>query len=63
MEDLVAAGGVQYTPAQRQAIETVDQHLQIIACAGSGKTQVVSARIVEILARGRETAPGWHRTG
>ena len=38
-----------YTPSQRDAISTVDQNLQIIACAGSGKTQVISARIVEIL--------------
>lgn len=41
-----------YTPAQRQAIETIDRNLQIIACAGSGKTQVISARIVRILQRG-----------
>jgi DNA helicase-2/ATP-dependent DNA helicase PcrA len=40
-----------YTPAQMAAISTVDHNLQIIACAGSGKTQVVSARIVEILRR------------
>lgn len=40
-----------YSPAQRAAIGTVDHNLQIIACAGSGKTQVVAARIVEILKR------------
>jgi len=40
---------VQYTPQQRQAIECIDQNLQIIACAGSGKTQVISARIANIL--------------
>lgn len=38
-----------YTTAQRTAIEKIDRNLQIIACAGSGKTQVISARIVEIL--------------
>ena len=38
-----------YTLEQRKAIKTVDQNLQIIACAGSGKTQVISARIVHIL--------------
>ena len=42
---------MQYTPSQRDAIKTIDQNLQIIACAGSGKTQAVSARIVEILKR------------
>ena len=38
-----------YTPTQLTAITTHDRNLQIIACAGSGKTQVISARIVEIL--------------
>ncbi len=42
---------MQYTPSQRDAIISIDKNLQIIACAGSGKTQVVSARIVEILKR------------
>jgi len=40
---------VQYTDNQKKAIETVDGNLQIIACAGSGKTQVISQRIVNIL--------------
>ena len=43
---------MEYTAAQRQAIETIDRNLQIIACAGSGKTQVISARIVRILQQG-----------
>jgi DNA helicase-2/ATP-dependent DNA helicase PcrA len=38
-----------YTQSQLRAIETIDQNLQIIACAGSGKTQVISRRIVKIL--------------
>ena len=38
-----------YTQNQQQAIETDNQNLQIIACAGSGKTQVISARIVHLL--------------
>lgn len=41
-----------YTSDQQRAIDTIDQNLQIIACAGSGKTQVISARIVNILAQG-----------
>ncbi len=41
-----------YTDPQRKALETVEQNLQIIACAGSGKTEVVSARIVRILEKG-----------
>ena len=41
---------ITYTPSQLRAIHTIDHNLQIIACAGSGKTQVISRRIVEILA-------------
>ena len=40
-----------YTPAQDEAIACLDEHLQIIACAGSGKTQVISQRIAAILAQ------------
>lgn len=38
-----------YTDAQRAAIDCLGQPLQIIACAGSGKTQVISQRIAKIL--------------
>lgn len=38
-----------YTGAQREAIGCLDEPLQIIACAGSGKTQVISQRIAAIL--------------
>jgi DNA helicase II / ATP-dependent DNA helicase PcrA len=47
-----------YTASQLDAIKTVNNNLQIIACAGSGKTQVISARIVEILRCKREQAVG-----
>jgi DNA helicase-2/ATP-dependent DNA helicase PcrA len=40
-----------YTKAQQEAIDCLDEPLQIIACAGSGKTQVISQRIGNILAR------------
>jgi DNA helicase II / ATP-dependent DNA helicase PcrA len=40
---------VNYTDAQRKAITTIDRNLQIVACAGSGKTQVVAERVAEIL--------------
>lgn len=40
-----------YTPSQEEAIACLDHPLQIIACAGSGKTQVISQRIAAILAR------------
>jgi DNA helicase-2/ATP-dependent DNA helicase PcrA len=38
-----------YTPAQQKAISILDKNLQIIACAGSGKTQVISQRVVNII--------------
>jgi len=41
-----------YTPTQLRAIHTLDTNLQLIACAGSGKTQVISRRIVELLRTG-----------
>lgn len=40
---------IRYTTEQLDAINTIDENLQIIACAGSGKTQVISQRIVNIL--------------
>ncbi len=43
-----------FTPSQRRAIETLESNLQIIACAGAGKTQVVAERVAEILDRGVE---------
>ena len=42
---------MEYTDAQQAAITTIDDPLLIVACAGSGKTQVISQRIVEILRR------------
>lgn len=43
---------VAYTTKQLEAIGEIGKNLQIIACAGSGKTQVISARVVEILKAG-----------
>ena len=38
-----------FTPPQRQAIEFEAANLQLIACAGSGKTEVVARRVVHLL--------------
>ena len=38
-----------YTTRQLEAIGQVEGPLQLIACAGSGKTQVISQRISHIL--------------
>lgn len=40
---------MQLTPAQYSAIEHVGENLQLIACAGSGKTEVVAQRVVHLL--------------
>ena len=40
---------MEYTSNQQEAIDHIDGNLQIIACAGSGKTQVISQRIINIL--------------
>ena len=37
------------TPEQKEAISEIDRNLQIIACAGSGKTEVITRRIANIL--------------
>ena len=38
-----------YTPDQMAAIEETERTLQLVACAGSGKTQVLAERIAHIL--------------
>ena len=40
---------MELTNAQQAAINHIDGHLQIIACAGSGKTEVTYRRIANIL--------------
>ena len=43
---------MQYTESQLDAINHVNGNLQIIACAGSGKTQTISARIANMVLSG-----------
>jgi DNA helicase-2/ATP-dependent DNA helicase PcrA len=43
---------MRYTDNQRRAIKTFDKNLLITACAGSGKTEVISQRIIEIIGSG-----------
>jgi DNA helicase-2/ATP-dependent DNA helicase PcrA len=40
-----------FTPNQQAAIDELTQPLQLIACAGSGKTEVLAQRIANILAQ------------
>ena len=40
------------TPRQRKAVETIDKDLEIIACAGAGKTKTITHRILNLIAHG-----------
>ena len=42
---------MELTTAQRQAVEYSGRNLQLIACAGSGKTEVVAQRIAHLLTK------------
>ncbi len=44
------------TDAQRRTIEHAGRNLQLIACAGSGKTEVVARRVVHLLTPSRADA-------
>ena len=44
-----------YTDAQTQAVYAPEENLQLIAGAGSGKTQVMAARVAELLGREANT--------
>src|SRR6187200_3391956 len=48
-----ATAALELTGEQKRAIKLMPTHnLQIIACAGSGKTEIVSRGICEIIKRG-----------
>ena len=42
---------------QIEAVKTIDEDLEIIACAGAGKTGVVSRRIINILKSNPDILP------
>lgn len=44
------------TDIQRRAVEHDGRNLQLIACAGSSKTEVVARRVVHLLTPGRTGA-------
>ncbi len=44
------------TPAQQKAVDYEGPYLQIIACAGSGKTEVLARRVVRLLKKGIDPA-------
>ncbi|MBQ7015168.1 MAG: ATP-dependent helicase [Clostridia bacterium] len=45
------------TIEQQEAVSEIDHNLQIIACAGSGKTEVISRRIANILQNKQDVLP------
>ena len=45
---------MKFTDEQQRAIDYRVRHLQLIACAGSGKTEVVARRVANLLEPGRE---------
>lgn len=45
----MTSSGYELTPTQREAIEHPSGNLQLIACAGSGKTEVLALRIAHLL--------------
>ena len=40
------------TDSQREAVETIDEDLEIVACAGAGKTRTITLRIINLIANG-----------
>ncbi len=40
------------TPAQTEAAMTIDKDLEIVACAGAGKTKTITLRIINLIAHG-----------
>ena len=45
------------TEEQMLAVDEIEHHLQIIACAGSGKTEVIVRRIANILEKNQKISP------
>ena len=45
------------TVTQEEAVTYCGRNLQLIACAGSGKTEVVARRVVQLLTPGRAETP------
>ena len=40
------------TPNQKAAVETLDRNLELVACAGAGKTKTITHRIINLIAHG-----------
>ena len=51
------------SPQQIEAVNAIDEDVEIIACAGAGKTGVVTRRIVNILKNKPDILPENRCTG
>ncbi|MDO4189110.1 MAG: UvrD-helicase domain-containing protein, partial [Lachnospiraceae bacterium] len=40
------------TDTQKKAVESIDGNLEIVACAGAGKTKTITLRIIYMIANG-----------
>ncbi len=40
------------TDAQKEAVDTLDRDLELVACAGAGKTKTITHRIINLIAHG-----------
>jgi len=47
-----------FTESQKQAIHHGDSNLQLIACAGSGKTEVIARRVAHLIKNGSRLQNG-----
>ena len=52
MPDPNASASISYSPEQRAIIAHHHGHLQVVACAGSGKTETVAVRVATLLEAG-----------
>lgn len=50
IEEMLKKEGL--TPAQMEAAMTIDKDLEIVACAGAGKTKTITLRIINLIAHG-----------
>ena len=48
--------GITLSPEQEQVVSRRGGHLQVIACAGSGKTESISRRVAALIAEGEAPA-------
>ncbi|HEX5473577.1 MAG TPA: ATP-dependent DNA helicase [Vicinamibacterales bacterium] len=51
---MTLVGGIALSPEQQEVVAWRGGHLQVVACAGSGKTEAISRRIASLIADGAD---------